>query len=747
METHNKLLLLLLFICALGFTMGLLYAEESPVLLIDFYNVDIRLSDGGEVFEDELYEGYPVQVGSTIRTLEGGYAELELYDSTIIKIDEKTAFKIDEIMSAAAGDKNIFTLATGKFRAVVASVSGEDNYRFNGYSSVCGVRGTDLGMVVDSLNNVDACFVLDGAVDYTNTATGKVLQLTKDNMANTFDSVFEQKVISPEIRDTIKKGLGFRKLDPGKVKSKSKESGLLDKDKETGKDVVTDTGTTDTGEETGTGKETQGAEIPDWLKNLIGLEIGSVVIGDETYAKAILQPTIALGPFKTALYLPIIYQENIFDTDMWYKPKGNNEWSFGTDQEEVFDIAKDFVSDLVLKIKYLQWGEQRDKFWIKLGNMSDFTIGHGLIMRNYANDSEFPAIRRLGLNLGMDFEKAGFEFITNDLSEIVASPRIIGGRGFFRPFGSMAIGVSLIADLNPGADLPDEESEESNLPSAEDIGNPMFFNLGIDLDQPIIENDALRMILFADIAAMLPYFASDGRGIYEDITAGAHFEAIFPEEDDSFLRNYGAMAGMFGNILFIDYELDFRFFTGTFRPQFFDTGYDAKSSNYALETAQYIMDPENEKWDSTTMGIYMQGGYTLDKIFSIELGYMLPMTISDLDGFEFLDGEDTFHAKLSLFSEVIPVVDISGSISYSRTYFYRMLAGKLSPTNKMLDWFDEYTSLNGEIVYAINDYFDLAGIFSTAVARDPETGDVLYEDDGITMKIVYSMGIETRIHY
>jgi hypothetical protein len=744
MGMHSKFLL---FIFILSFFSGLLYSEESPVLLMDYYNVDLRLADGEEVFEDELYEGYPIPVGSSIRTLEGGYAEIELYDSTIIKIDEMTAFEIDEIMGDAGGDKNIFTLTTGKFRAVVASVSGEENYQFNGYSSVCGVRGTDLGMQVDKLNNVDVCFVLDGVVNYTNTATGAIVELTKDNMANTFDAVFQPKGITREVRDAITKGLGFRKLDPDKVKTKRGERGTKDeggKD-QTGKDVVPDTGT---GEEPETGeKPPEESELPEWLQNLLGMEIGSVVIGDETYAKAVLQPTIAVGPLKTALYLPIIYQENMFDPDMWYKPKGNNEWSFGSDQEEPFDIAKDFVSDLILKIKYLQWGEQRDKFWLKLGNMSDFTIGHGLIMKNYANDADFPAIRRLGLNLGMDFGSGGFEFISNDMSEIIASPRIIGGRGFIRPIGSLAIGLSLIADLNPGADLPDDDSGESNLPSADDIGNPMFFNLGLDLDQPVVESDLMSIILFADLAGMLPYFATDGKGIYSDIKAGPHFEALFPEEGDSFLRNYGVMTGLFGNVLFIDYQLDFRFFTGTFRPQFFDTGYDAKSSNYALETAEYIRNPENEEWDKTTMGIYMQGGYTLDKIFSIELGYMFPMTISDLDGFKFMEGEDTFHAKFTLQSDVIPVVNISGAIGYDRTYFYRMITGEKSPTNKKLDWFDEYTALNGEIVYAVNKNLDLAYLFSTAVARDPDTGDVLYEDDGITMKIEYTMGIETRIHY
>ncbi|MBN2442595.1 MAG: hypothetical protein JXJ04_14670, partial [Spirochaetales bacterium] len=453
----------------------------------------------------------------------------------------------------------------------------------------------------------------------------------------------------------------------------------------------------------------------------------------------------ALGKFKTALYLPIIYQDDMFDPDKWYKPLGNNEWSFGTDQEGVVDITSDFLSDFFLKIKYLQWGYPRDDFWIKIGNMNDFTIGHGLIMKNYANDSEFPAVRRLGLNLGMDFESAGFEFISNDISEIIKSPRIIGGRGFIRPIGSLALGLSVIADINPGEDLPTLSG--GPLPTAEEIGNPMLINVGIDIDQPIIESGLLSIVLFADLAGMFPWFLNDGSGAYAGIDAGPHFEAIVTGDSDTFLRNYGFSTGFFGNVLVIDYVLDFRIFSGTFRPQFFDTTYDTKSSNYALETAEYILNPEAEEWDSLTMGIYMQGGYTLDKIFSIEIGYMLPMTMGSVNGFEFMNGEDSLHAQFILRSDVIPVVNLSGSISYDRSYFYKMLAGEKSPTGKMLDWFDEYTSLNGEIVYAVSDNLDIAYLFSTAVARDPETGDILYESDNRTMKIDYSMGIETRIHY
>ena len=145
------------------------------------------------------------------------------------------------------------------------------------------------------------------------------------------------------------------------------------------------------------------------LRDILGFEIGSINVADPnnpghtlTYAKAVFQPTFPLGKFKTALYLPIIYQGDMFNANDWYRPAGNNEWSFGTDQGGFTNQVADFTRDLLLKIKYVEYGRQRDPFFLKAGNLDDITIGHGLIMRNFANDADFPAVRHMGLNIGVD---------------------------------------------------------------------------------------------------------------------------------------------------------------------------------------------------------------------------------------------------------------------------------------------------------------------------------------------------------
>lgn len=747
-------------------------AEDSyPVLLMDFFNTDIQLPDGEYVYEDALYEGYEIPVGATIHTLSGGYAELELADTTIIKIDELSSFALDSIIGAEAAEKNIFSLTVGKFRAVVASITEEERYQFNGYSAVCGVRGTDVGMYLAPTKNEDSCWVLHGKAKLTNKKTGKAIDIRENTMANTFDDTFEAKIIPDDFRrNVIGKNLEFRKLKLEKVKTKDKpeptvEPEVSDKEKEEKEKKEAadkkeqekkekEKKPVDKGPATGTGEEPaekEKPEDPEWvkaLKEMIGMEIGSITIGEHTYAKAVIQPTFKIGDLKMALYLPIIYEKDMFDPDLWYKPKGNNEWSFGLDQSDPIDGVGDFLSDLFLKIKYVQWGEMRDEVWFKVGNVDDFTVGHGLIMNNYSNASDFPAIRRIGINLGLDFEKYGFEFINNDISEIITSPRIFGARGYIRPFAPafpLAFGLTCIADINPGADLPEESGI---MPSADEIGNPMFLNLGFDVDYPFVESDLLSVILFADVAGLIPWFLSDGTGAYSEIEAGPAFGAMFPEDDpDTFMRNYGFFTGIMGNVAVIDYVVDFRYFTGTFRPYFYNTAYDRTSSSTAVAVANSIVNPDDDILDNINMGIYGQAGYTWEKIFSIELGYMFPITIDSLDGFKFMEGEDSFHARFTLFKDVIPVVNLSGSIGYDRIYFAKMLAGEDSPEGKKLDWFDEYTVLNGELVYGAAPNLDLALLLTTAVRRDQATGDVVYKSDGVTKEIDFTFSIETRISF
>jgi hypothetical protein len=238
----------------------------------------------------------------------------------------------------------------------------------------------------------------------------------------------------------------------------------------------------------------------------------------------------------------------------------------------------------------------------------------------------------------------------------------------------------------------------------------------------------------------MPYLRT--QGALPALTPGFHPESMF---SDNGFKNFGFMAGVLGNITFFTYQLDFRYYTGTFKPGAFDKTYDNSSNDIALNATNYIATPNASQFDNTTLGIYLEGGAKWENICSLSVGYMLPMTIGG-SGFQFGEGQDLFHAKFTLEPKVIPVVNLSGSISYDRNFFVSMLMGKLSDTGKKLGFFDEYTVLSGEVVYGITKAMDLAFILSTAVARDA-SGNVIYESDGVSKKIDVTWSIETRIHF
>jgi hypothetical protein len=714
---------------------------------------------GGYHYESaDLKEGFAVPVGSTISTEKDGSVELMLPDSTIIKLDTNTTFSLQSLKGVGNSKTTVLQLTYGKIRAVVTKLtSTTESFEFQGNASVCGVRGTGLVMWIrqnqKSGAEEESAYTLNGKVDYWKKSDpGKKIQLNDNQYADAFGDNFSAKPIPKDMIAEFNKNFSFKKVlvAAGKQDNGGEKPEATKEPEPTKEPEVKDTTKGDlignvpkegeAAKNEAAGKE--GAGMPDWLSKLLGFEIGSLTIGDKTYAKAVFQPTIAIDKLKLALYLPVIYEKNLFDPGLWYKPAGNNEWTFGFDQPDFTAGVGDFIADLFLKIKYLEWGSQRDPFFIKIGNIHDFTIGHGLLMDNYANDSEFPAIRKVGFDLGLDLGKFGIEFMSNDLATIGIDPRIVGLRSYIRPFAPsfpLAFGVSFVADFNPaaGLDVPLAGID------ADMIGNPMFFNLGVDLDLPIVNTDPLRFVYFADLGGMLPFFGTQGTGPFSGITPGLHTEAIFTDKG---LRNYGFSTGVLGNITFFTYKLDFRYMNGVFRHSFFDNAYDRNSGDIAIETAAYVANPNNPAFTSTLMGIYLEGGFKFDNICSFQLGYMLPMTIND-SGFQFGKGEDKLHAQFVLEPKVFPFLNLSGSIFYDRSYFVSMLLGEKSDSGKSLSLFDEYTVLGGEIVYGMSKSLDLAFIVSTAVARDSATGAVIYESDGVTKKINATWTIETRIHF
>ncbi|MBN1834948.1 MAG: FecR domain-containing protein, partial [Spirochaetales bacterium] len=606
-------ILAILLLAGTGAVLAESSAAQVPAMIVEYYEnssgaMFVRTSDGAQYEVDQFGFGEELPPGATLVTLDGDYAELRLEpNGTIIRVAENTNFTVEGLQGRSGAAENTFSVAVGKLRAVVAKSEGA-RYRFKGATAVCGVRGTKLELsVVPGMEELAHC--IDGLLEFSN-AAGQTISIAAGQAADALAAEFVAFTPPASLLDRLQQGLDFQALDPDEVPGYVREVVQV---------LTVPTEESPPPQEMEEDEPEAEVQTPKWLEKLmefLGLELGAVTLESKTYAKAVLQPHFALGKLKMALYLPIYYQNDLFDTDTWY-PENAQEWTFGSDYFAVGNWqggTLDLVEDLFLKFRYIQYGEQRDPFFVKFGSLGDITIGHGSIMRDYANDADFPAIRKMGLNLGFDAQKFGVEAMVSD----AANPQVFGARAYYRPGGKkfpLAIGLSGLTDLNP-------EKVPLDAPGTAVYGMPIFVNFGADLDFPVIDRKALSMILFGDAAAMVPYLRRDALSLPG--SAGWHWEAFW----DGGPRNWGAMAGLLGNILMLDYRLEYRYSVGSFKPSFYGPLYDRQSTDLAADLVAYLSDPADPAYANADMGVFGELGYTLEKVFYITGSYYWPWPVN-----------------------------------------------------------------------------------------------------------------------
>lgn len=767
MRRNARISLLTLLMTLVALTTS---AQEGPRGVIEYFDdpFELTITDADGFEYVDIYIGYSLQPGDTVST-GSTTAEIRLDpNGSVIKLAEDTQFTLAALQGVGGSETNSFAIAAGRMRTIAARVAGA-NYEVRTPTAVGGVRGTDF--INEVRDGIDLLAVREGLVEFTKSATGESLQVAAGQIADTFADTFAAIAASAEELGGLFDEMEFLEAEPPAdeptADTDSGDDEQPAEDEEPAEDtevaqtesqdqppavdpVVIDPPSDEPDEEPESEPADAGGDgavdaAMAAITEALALEIGSVALDGETYGKLIAQPQFSIGNLKLGLFLPIIYSGNLFDPDDWYKPGGNDEWSFSTDQDwrgEPLVALGDLVGDLALKIKYVEWGEQRDPFFLKVGNLRTLTLGHGILMRNYANDTDFPAVRRVGFNIGIDREKFGFETVVNDLAE----PEIFGTRIYARPAApnfDLAIGLSSVLDIAPASALPSEADDGTALFDEERTADPMFISLAVDLDLPIVERDALSAILFTDVGGLLPYLRS-GVGALEP---GAQFQTLLYEDADGArdLRNYGLAAGVFGGISLLDYRLEFRNYHGTFRPAFFNETYDRRRGEYVREVLTYLQNSDDPAYDAQTIGVYGEAGVSIMELVTFKAGYLWPWT-RDTAGQIVIGDEDYLLASLQVAEGLIPL-GITAGINYERTNFVPTLLDKEGFAGATL--FDENTVLAGEIVYPVAPILDIVATVSTAVLRD-ESGQIRYEqrsDGSYRPKIGPIIGVETRVGF
>ncbi len=750
MRIRVTLLIALIALLALP---GMLFAQSAPattkpaaisVTIVYHENnsgvFDIRDDKGNSLGEPT--DGDELKLGWTVVTGKGDVAELRMnHTATIIKVAGNTNFTLKSLRTDKGG-QDVFALAIGKVRTVAGKASTKDLYQIRTQSAVCGVRGSDI--VVETPDGVSAVESTLEGTGWIQNAAGDSLDIAQGFDVDTSAAKFEAVKIPADVLQALQNDMKFVKLDPTEAISAAKAYQASLQQAAQPQQPAQEQ------------QPAQGAAqsnpaidaILVALRDILGFEMGSINVPGPngqtvTYAQAVFEPTFNLGKLKMALYLPIIYQGDMFNSSDWYRPSGNNEWSFGRDQHGIQNQAADAARDLLLKIKYIEYGRQRDPFFLKIGNLDDITLGHGLIMQNFANDADFPAVRHVGLNFGVDGQGGGFEFMANDIAPDVFNgtlypPDIMGTRLYMRILGRAAIGVSGVVDLNPARDYLDPFTSASGPAAA---GSPVFFNPGVDLDIPFVETDALGLIVFADGSLLMPYLRTVPTDpAFNHLSAGMQTTAFYDKSAKIPFKNWGTAAGILGNLITPDftYKLQYQLYSGNFQPQFYDSGYERNRAQFVYNSLTYIASGA-ATLNTYNMGIYGQAGFKIGKIVTFSAGYFWPWDY-DLTSHTLTYNPDNDHFMMNLAIGQLPIIPISGGFSYERSGFVSTLEHGVSGA-----LFDANTVVTANLTYAVSPIMDVTMLYTVVAARD-SLGNLIYKPGTLLPETNASVSVETQIH-
>ena len=98
--------------------------------------------------------------------------------------------------------------------------------------------------------------------------------------------------------------------------------------------------------------------------------------------------------------------------DLYFDEDGNlytEDWDFSSTSAS--------LKTLVDKVYYLRYGQPIDDLYFRIGALPKITMGHGILVKGYANNMDYPQVRRLGFDFRYTLADFRFEFIHSDLKE------------------------------------------------------------------------------------------------------------------------------------------------------------------------------------------------------------------------------------------------------------------------------------------------------------------------------------------
>ncbi len=240
-------------------------------------------------------------------------------------------------------------------------------------------------------------------------------------------------------------------------------------------------------------------------------------------------------------------------------PKTVNEDYLGVLRREDWDEVSDYLK--LFRYVYIGRRDKKGPFYIRLGELSNLSMGHGTMVHRYFNGVDASRWRG-GINASVNVGPFGAETLIGDVADpyllglrlTVRPLQLAGVKGFFEE--RLVLGATLMTDTKaPFALRTDTQGalvlNKRNVPEVE-VDRTLVV-VGVDVGLELIETDLLSITPYIDFNAMST--VQDGFGLH----IGVLSRFSLPLGIDNFL---------------IEFRPEYRRVSGDYRGPYFDTVYE-----------------------------------------------------------------------------------------------------------------------------------------------------------------------------
>ncbi len=443
--------------------------------------------------------------------------------------------------------------------------------------------------------------------------------------------------------------------------------------------------------------------------------IGSVTLGDEVYNKISLAPELAIWKLGVGLNIELLLNKD------------------GEVYQEDWDEPEDYVE----KILYFRFAQKDDPFYFLVGNIESYTLGHGLIMKNYTNMLLYPEKRKLGGMIGCNIAGVSAEFFSADLIE----NDILGSRIAYSPVKRLQFGVSAAADLD----------QFNGISDADDDGYPDVYDDYPEdadyFDKYQKDKDRLKDAWTGTESEFKSYYfdlINSGHIRTSDLrkSAGADkevYEVGFDYSVDIFngdilsVQNYGEAAqiidhgfgfvfpGVKAKFLFLELDLGYCQYEKEFIANYFDELYDQNRvvTSTSGDTVSIVTRKESLENETASKGWHAEIGGDLFGFFDLMVSY------SDMQYEKKNSENDSRNQSIEGMFRLQPGVVPKVSTAYIR---YK----QVNEPQMFKEWKTENTFVEGKIAFILSQNTTVNWLYSERYIDLDGNGKIKGEEEIIS---------------